>query len=256
MSPDSTGHPARVLQSFQVLPGRRGGQVEALFTSRAGGVSTGPYAGLNLGVHVGDEPAAVAANRSRLAAGLGLTDDRVRYLDQVHGTEVVEVTTPLDDAPPSADASVTRQTDVALAVLVADCTPLLLADPEAGVIGAAHAGRLGMLSGVVPATVAAMRDLGARHVQAIVGPSICGRCYAVPADLRDAAAAAHPEAAARTWIGTPAIDVAAGVVAQLADLGVATRWVPGCAREENDLYSHRRDGVTGRYAGVIVRRES
>ena len=100
-----------------------------------------------------------------------------------------------------------------------------------------------------------MRELGAVRLEATVGPSVCGRCYEVPEPMRAEAVQAWPETCAVTWTGTPAIDVAAGVVAQLTRLGVGVTWLPGCARERDDLYSHRRDGVTGRFAGVIVRRQ-
>ena len=132
---------------------------------------------------------------------------------------------------------------------------VLLADPVAGVVGAAHAGRPGMLAGVVPATVAAMRDLGARTISAVVGPSVCGRCYEVPAEMQQAAARVVPEVLARTWAGTPSIDVATGVVTQLAGLGVAVTWVPGCTYEDARFYSYRRSGTTGRFGGVVLRRE-
>ena len=112
------------------------------------------------------------------------------------------------------------------------------------------------MAGVVPASVEAMRELGARRIHAVVGPSVCGRCYEVPAQMRDVAAERSPASRAVTWAGTPAIDVAAGVVEQLADLDVPVRWVPGCTREDDDLFSYRRDGRTGRTAGVIVRRSA
>lgn len=237
------------------------------FTDGLGGASRGGYAlaageddraaaagGLNLGGHVGDDPQAVHANRAALAAELGVPAQRLVFANQVHGRDVAVVDGPWSGPVPDVDALVTTQTGLALGVLVADCTPVLLADPEAGVIGAAHAGRPGMMAGVVEAVVTAMRDLGARRLEATVGPSVCGRCYEVPAELRDQAAAVTPESAARTWVGTPAIDVATGVVAQLDALGVAVDWVPGCSVEQaGRLYSYRRDGQTGRFAGVIVR---
>ena len=202
-----------------------------------------------------DDPAAVAENRARLAEAVGVAGDRLVGLDQVHGAEVAHVREKPAVAP-TADALVTEVPDLALMVLVADCTPVLLADAEAGVVGAAHAGRPGMVAGVVPASVEAMRELGARRIHAVVGPSVCGRCYEVPAQMRDVAAERSPASRAVTWAGTPAIDVAAGVVEQLADLDVPVRWVPGCTREDDDLFSYRRDGRTGRTAGVIVRRSA
>jgi YfiH family protein len=154
--------------------------------------------------------------------------------------------------PPPADGVVTATPGLALAVLVADCTPVLLADTSAGVVGAVHAGRPGLTARIVDVAVATMRELGARDIAAVVGPSVCGRCYEVPEELRAAAAEVAPESSARSWSGTPAIDVATGVVAQLAANDVAVQWVPGCAREDVRLFSYRRDGRTGRFAGVVV----
>jgi hypothetical protein len=229
-------------------------RVDLGFTGRSAGTGREPFTGLNLGGHVGDDPDTVESNRAALAGEVGVARERLLFMSQVHGTEVVEVDGPWTGEPPAVDGIVTRAPGLALAVLVADCVPLLLHDAGAGVVGAVHAGRPGMVSGIVPRAVAAMRDLGARSVRATVGPSVCGRCYEVPAEMARAAAAVTPAAAARSWQGTPAVDVAAGVVEQLADAGVPVAWVPGCTREDRDLYSYRRDGTTGRFAGVVVRR--
>lgn len=225
----------------------RSGVVRAV-TDRSAGASTGRYAGLNLGAHVGDDPDAVSANRALLSERLGRP---VVYMDQCHGAEVA-VVDGVPDAPPSCDAVVTRSTQVALAVLVADCVPVLLSG-SGGVVAAVHAGRPGLVAGVVPRTLAVMGDLGAGQVDAVVGPSVCGRCYEVPEPMRDTAAGVEPVSATVSWSGTPAIDVAAGVVAQLRAGGAEVRWVPGCSRERDDLYSYRRDGRTGRFAGVVAR---
>ena len=223
------------------------------FTDRSGGVSAPPYAGLNLGGHVGDAPEAVRENRTRVAVGMGVDPDRLVLMDQCHGAEVA-VVTGRPDGPLAVDGVVTSEPDLALGVLVADCTPVLLSDEGAGVIGAVHAGRPGMAGGIVAVAVSAMRDVGATSITAVVGPSVCGRCYEVPLAMREGAAAVSPESRAVTWTGTPAIDVASGVVAQLRAAGVEdVTWVAGCAREEPTLYSYRRDGTTGRFAGVIVR---
>ncbi len=140
-------------------------------------------------------------------------------------------------------------------VRVADCVPVLLADPVVGVIGAAHAGRNGLAEGVVPACVEEMRLLGATHLEAWVGPHICGSCYEVPAELRDEVAAIEPVTATTTSWGTPALDIGAGVTAQLERLGVTVTDVSRCTLESADLYSYRRDGSrSGRLAGVIRRR--
>ncbi len=224
-----------------------GGARRAL-TGRAGGVSSGPWAGLNLGLHVDDDPADVAENRRRLTAAVGRP---LVWMDQCHGAEVAVVDA-VPDVAPQCDALVTTSSDLALAVLVADCVPVLLASPE-GVVAAVHAGRPGLVAGVVPAAVAAMRDLGARTVDAVVGPSVCGRCYEVPPAMRDVAAAVEPVSATVSWTGTPAIDVAAGVVAQLHALELPVTWVPGCTRESDELYSYRASGTTGRFAGVVAR---
>ena len=216
-------------------------------TDRSDGVSAGRYAGLNLGSHVEDDPEAVAENRSRLAEKLGRP---VLYMAQCHGAHVA-VVDGMPTEPPRCDAVVTRSREVALAVLVADCVPVLLSS-TGGVVAAVHAGRPGLLARVVPRTLDAMADLGAGAVDAVVGPSVCGRCYEVPPEMRVAAARVQPVSATVSWTGTPAVDVAAGVVAQLHDAGVTVRWLPGCSRERPDLYSYRRDGLTGRFAGVVA----
>jgi YfiH family protein len=146
---------------------------------------------------------------------------------------------------------VTTTSGLALAVLVADCTPVLVADPDAGVVGVAHAGRPGLRAGVVTALVEAMHDLGARRLVGRVGPSICGRCYEVPLEMREDVAAVAPVSRSVTRRGTPSIDVASGVVAELAPHCAEVSWLPGCSAERADLFSYRRDGTTGRYAGVV-----
>ncbi len=231
----------------------RSGPVQWGFTDREGGVSAGDFGSLNLGGHVGDDPAAVEVNRSRVAESVGVPRDRLLFLQQCHGNDVLVVDGPWGESgPPPADGAVTRSAGLALATLVADCTPVLLADPAAGVVGAVHAGRPGMTSRIVDVAVDRMRELGAQQITAVVGPSVCGRCYEVPEQMRAAAAAVAPESSAVSWVGTPAIDVASGVVAQLHAKNVAVQWVPGCARESRSLYSYRRDGRTGRFAGIVV----
>lgn len=225
------------------------------FTDRWGGVSAAPYDRLNLGGAVGDEPAAVAANRELAAKSLGLPPDRVVWMNQVHGREVAVVEEPWGPAEvPAVDAVVTARQGLALAVLTADCTPVLLADPEAGVAGAAHAGRPGLLAGVVDAVVDAMRSLGAEpgRISAHLGPAVCGRCYEVPAAMREEAAGAIPETRATTSWGTPAIDIGAGVRARLSALGVADITTsPVCTLESPEHFSYRREKTTGRLASYV-----
>ncbi len=228
------------------------GRVRFAVTDRAGGSSRTPYDEANLGGHVGDDPADVERNRAALAELLSLPRERLVFMSQVHGQQVVQVDRPWTGPAPEADAMVSTTPGLALAVLVADCVPVLLADPDAGVVGVAHAGRPGLAAGVVPAAVAAMRDLGARRITARLGPSVCRRCYEVPAQMRADVASVAPEAFAIDRHGRPALDIAAGVLAQLASECSDLDQLPGCTRESPELYSHRRDGVTGRFAGVVV----
>ena len=225
------------------------------FTDRWGGVSTSPFQELNLGGAVGDDPAAVRDNRRLAAAGLGLDPADVVWMNQVHGREVAVVTgRQPDGSAPSVDALVTGRRGLALAVLTADCVPVLLADPVAGVVAAAHAGRPGLAAGVVPAAVAAMLDLGAvaERITAVIGASVCGRCYEVPAALRDEITALEPDTRSQTSWGTPALDLPAGVRAQLDRLGVAVRPEPHiCTMESADHFSYRREQRTGRLAGYV-----
>jgi YfiH family protein len=225
------------------------------FTDRWGGVSAVPYEELNLGGAVGDDPDAVRTNRELAAKSLGLDPDLVVWMNQVHGADVAVVEGPWGASDiPSVDALVTARRGLALAVLTADCTPVLLADPVAGIAGAAHAGRPGMVAGVVPAAVAAMVELGAdpARIVARTGPAVCGRCYEVPADMRADVAAVEPAAYAETSWGTPAVDVTAGAHAQLDRLGVRDReQSPVCTRESDDHFSYRRDRTTGRLASYV-----
>lgn len=231
------------------------GRVRFAFSDRHGGVSSPPYGSLNLAGHVGDDPAAVTANRLLAAKRLGVGRDRVVYLNQVHGKDVAVAREPWPDAEmPTADASVTGRAGLVLAIMVADCTPVLLADPVAGVAGAAHAGRPGMAAGVVPATIEAMVELGAdpARILAYTGPAVCGGCYEVPEDMRAQVADREPESWATTRKGTAAVDVPGGVWAQLKRAGVAGgHRSQTCAMESADHYSYRREGVTGRFAGFV-----
>ncbi|HWC20899.1 MAG TPA: peptidoglycan editing factor PgeF [Flexivirga sp.] len=235
------------------LTGPGGRVVDVGFTDTAGGVSpAGPIASLNLGGNVGDDPSNVVRNRGAVAAAVDVSPEDLVFMRQTHSDRVVS----LEDGhrDPEGDGIVTSSSGVALAVLVADCTPVLLADPAAGVIGAVHAGRPGMMARIVDRALDRMSEHGATNPVAIIGPSVCGRCYEVPLELREEAAAITPESRTVSWTGTPAIDVAGGVVAQLHARGVDTTWVPGCTRESDRLFSHRRDHRSGRFAGVIVQR--
>ncbi|MFD5128167.1 peptidoglycan editing factor PgeF [Streptomyces olindensis] len=226
------------------------------FTDRWGGVSAAPYEELNLGGAVGDDPDAVRTNRELAAKSLGIEPDRVVWMNQVHGSDVSVVDGPWGSSSdiPSVDAIVTARRGLALAVLTADCVPVLLADPVAGIAAAAHAGRPGMIAGVVPAALRAMTELGAEpsRIVARTGPTVCGRCYEVPEVMRAEVSAIEPAAYAETSWGTPAVDVSAGVHAQLERLGVRDReQSPVCTLESRDHFSYRRDRTTGRLAGYV-----
>ena len=226
-------------------------RVRRVVTTRAGGRSKAPYESFNLGDHVGDDPAAVHANRDRLATELGV--DHLVWMEQVHGRTVTTVAGPLDAPAEATDALVTNRPGLALVALVADCVPVLLADAEHGVAAAVHAGRVGARVGVVPAAVKAMVEAGAEvdRIEVLLGPSVCGECYEVPAAMRDDVAAHLPGSAAKSRKGTPALDLRAGLWQQLAGLGVAKIGVdPRCTVEDKTLFSHRRDGRTGRLAAV------
>lgn len=221
-------------------------------TDRHGGVSADPYGSRNLGGLCGDDPAAVMANRARTAVEFGL--ERVVFMRQVHSADVRYVSEPFGDDPPPLDGICTDVPGLGLAALCADCAPVLLAEPRAGLVGAAHSGRVGTVSGVVTALVEEMAKRGAdpARMTALIGPMACGTCYEVPAELRDAVAVSLPEAWSITSRNTPALDLRAAITSQLGRAGVGeithdTR----CTIETADLFSHRREGTTGRFAGYV-----
>lgn len=227
--------------------------VRAAFTGRPGGFSEPPWDSLNLGRGSGDTPEAVARNQEITAAACELAPDRLVWMHQVHGIGVSRVTGPETGAAPR-DASFTTVPGLALGALSADCPAVLVADPAARIVGAAHSGRLGTALGVVPALVQAMAAAGADpdRMHAVIGPGICGGCYEVPAAMRDSVAAAAPGSGCTTRAGTPGLDLAAGITGQLTRLGVRQVRTDGrCTAEDRDLYSYRRDGRTGRFAGLI-----
>ncbi|MCX6401212.1 MAG: peptidoglycan editing factor PgeF [Propionibacteriales bacterium] len=235
------------MYSFRITTG----PVDLAFTDRVGGVSAAPFDALNVALDGVDADASRAENL-RLLLDDFAPGDELCDLHQVHGATVEVVDARHRGGRPDADSIVTGSPGLTLMVRAADCVPVLLADPEAQVIGAAHAGRLGMVRGVVPATVARMRELGAERITAWVGPHICGACYEVPAVLQDEVAAAVPASRATTSWGTPALDIGAGVRAQLAIDDVEVVDAGRCTRESPELYSYRRDGAdAGRQAGLI-----
>ena len=225
--------------------------VRALITTRAGGVSQGAYASLNLGDHVGDEAAAVAENRARLAL---LLPDSPLWLRQVHGTGVAD--TRSARAGCEADASMTRESGRVLAVLTADCLPVLLADDTGSAIAVAHAGWRGLVAGVIERTVDAL-NLEPGRLVAYLGPAIGPSAFEVGDEVRHAFVAPDAEAAAAFVPGGTAgkwfADLYMLARQRLARLGTTRVFGGGfCTHGEADrFFSHRRDRVTGRMASLI-----
>ncbi|MDJ0016121.1 peptidoglycan editing factor PgeF [Rhodococcus erythropolis] len=229
-------------------------RVRRVVTSRAGGVSASPYESFNLGDHVGDDPAAVEANRRRLAREIGVEPDHLVWMEQIHSRNVTVVTEPTDEVIPVTDALVTTVPGLALATLSADCVPVLLSDEEAGVIAAVHAGRIGARIGIVPRVLAEMVRQGAdvSRIGAFLGPAASGRQYEVPAAMRADVEKHLPGSATRTEKGTPGLDLRAGLRKQLLAAGVSgVAEDPRCTIEDRALFSHRRESLTGRQAAVI-----
>jgi len=215
----------------------------SVFTTRRNGASLAPYESLNLAQHVGDDAQTVAHNRELLRKITG----PVQFMNQVHGDDVVEVKTLIDD--PTCDALITTVPGIALAVMVADCIPLLLS--SSGVVGAVHVGRRGLMNSVAIKAVEAMRALGAGQIHAQLGASICGRCYEVPQELADEVCAKHPAASSLTNNLTPALDLPRALIADLVAIGVTYEASPICTLENNEYFSYRRHNITGRNAGVV-----
>jgi purine-nucleoside/S-methyl-5'-thioadenosine phosphorylase / adenosine deaminase len=230
------------------------GTIDLAFTDRHGGVSPPPYDTLDLSRTRAASQPDLAENFRRLARAFAV--DGFATMRQVQGADVAVVSS-VDDPQPAADALVTSAPDVALCVRVGDCVPLVLADPDSGVIAVAHAGRAGIVAGVVAATVATMRADGAEAVTAWVGPHVCGDCYEVPAQMRTDVSVVAPAAFACTTKGTASVDLGAAVTAQLAAVGCVVIDRSVCTLESADFYSYRRDGnSSGRFAGLVVRRSS
>ncbi len=217
----------------------------ATFTNRLGGLSQGPYSSLNLGDHVGDESSDVLGNRQIIEKAHG----PIQFMNQVHGSRIVIIENVTDEAP-TADALVTGIPGITLAVMVADCIPLLLTSREA--VAAVHVGRRGLVNGIVVKTLESMREMGAQDICATIGPAICGRCYEVSSQLHDEVIAQFPLASAKTISGTPALDLPKALMAVLQGAGVgAITNQEICTVENQDLFSYRRDGVTGRQVGLV-----
>ncbi len=218
---------------------------QLLFTARTGGVSTDEFSSLNLGDHVGDNPADVSQNREIL--GKLVSQSAPVFMDQVHGDSVVEITAESRKLV-TADAIITKVVGLPLVVLVADCLPILISGGS--VVGAVHAGRKGILNGIISNTVLAMRNLGARELKAKIGPAICRDCYEVDLQMYENALSQSAELA--TSPEQHCLDLVTAAKSQLQSLGVETTSVDICTAHDTNYFSYRRDGQTGRSAGVIV----
>lgn len=229
-------------------------RIRRVTTTRAGGVSVSPFDRFNLGDHVGDDPAAVRANRARLAKAVGLSLERVRWMNQVHSDRVVTVNEPSLESIPDADGLVTATPKLALAVVTADCVPLLFADARAGVVAAVHAGRVGAAAGVALRAVDAMVAAGATvgDISVLLGPSVSGPNYEVPAEMAADVESKLPGSRTTTQRGTPALDLRAGLARQLASVGIKAIDIdPRCTVADTRLFSHRRQAPTGRLASLV-----
>lgn len=226
-------------------------RVRALSTTRAGGVSVAPYDSLNLGTHVGDDPANVAANRAQVRR---IVPSEPAWLNQVHGTAVVDAASVA--GVPDADASVSRTPGAVCVVMTADCLPVLLCDRAGTVVGAAHAGWRGLHGGVIEATITAMQVAPA-DVIAWLGPAIGPTAFEVGDEVRAAFVAVDAIAdAAFKPAGQPGkwlADIYLLARQRLAALGVTAVYGGDCCTvsESRRFFSYRRDGVTGRMASLV-----
>ena len=215
------------------------------FTDRTGGLSTGAFLSRNLATHVGDDHVTVLTNRTELENLLGLP---IQFMNQVHGNVVAAVGEVII-AEPTADALITQSAGIGLAVMVADCIPLLLASSQT--VAAVHVGRKGLMNNVALTAIKEMRSRGASEITAVVGPSICGRCYEVSQDIYDDVSKTFPLAASKTQDGGFSLDLSRALIDQLQTIGVTVIDEGRCTVEDSNLYSYRRDGVTGRQVGVV-----
>ena len=213
-----------------------------LFTARSGGVSTGAFSSLNLANHVGDESSSVEKNREILRKSISAS--QIQFMNQVHGNHV-EVVSDLQRTEPTADAMVTKEKGLALAVMVADCLPILI--DGGSVIGAVHVGRKGMSNKIIKNTVVKMKDSGGEDLKATIGPGICGNCYEVEEAMYKDLIKNFPSADG----GFRKIDIRRESTQQLIGLGVKVENIEICTLEDEKYYSYRRNNQTGRQCGVI-----
>lgn len=218
----------------------------AIFTSRHTGKSNAPYNSRNLALHVGDNEELVRGNRRDLAAELGVLPERLFFMEQTHGVEVVLIDEKSDNSlTVSCDAMITRTPGTALAVMVADCAPLLLVGEHT--TAAIHVGWRGLFDGIVEKVIDLMAG---ERFRALIGPTICGKCYRIGEDL-------HLQAQQREFItGVDTLDIPQSILKILRNESgtslISSQWNGICTFESADHYSYRRDGITGRQAGVVI----
>ena len=218
---------------------------QMLFTARHGGNSEGEFASLNLGDHVGDASEAVANNRKVLQSLVSRIEPI--FMNQVHGNDVVEV----DEGSINqitADALITRKRGLPLAVLSADCLPILIKGEN--IVGAIHAGRKGILNGIIERTITKMRELGGNELSATIGPAICGSCYEV--DIQMYLEAIEIDQNLATTLETHGLDLKKAAAGQLRSQKVSVTDLGICTAHDPNFFSYRRDGISGRSVGVIV----
>lgn len=194
---------------------------------------------------MGDEPDAVKKNRARLSQHFGVP---MQFMNQVHGADVQQIDEVIPD--PTVDALITMTPGLGLAVMVADCIPLLFWDESQSVVAAVHVGRRGAINGIVANVVGQMRSLSSASLSAAIGPHICADCYVVGEEIAIEFGAVHPNAVLRRDEVT--LDLSGALKGDLAEMKVQVTNHHSCTVEDPLLYSYRRDGVTGRFAGVIA----
>ena len=232
---------------MRVLPFSLHPHVVAAFSGRDEG---------NQATHTGEDPARVGRSRAVLAAELSVQPERLRWLHQVHSARVVPAPSSGDDTP-EADAMLDVSASLAPVILTADCLPVLFAARGAELetrLAAAHAGRRGLLAGVLTTTVQSLRAGGADRAEAWIGPAICGACYEVPADMREQAEAERPGIGALTSWGTASLDLPAAAEAELSALGVLVHRSGTCTLHDPGYFSYRAGDVSARNASVVVAR--
>ncbi|MGO2032122.1 polyphenol oxidase family protein [Glutamicibacter bergerei] len=214
----------------------------------------------NLALHVNDDPHLVGEHRARLEDSIGVRRFSLHFMNQIHSTEVVHIasqrrTSWTEPEAPTCDALVDPTGREALAVMVADCLPVLFVAKDATqkqtFTAAAHAGRRGLLDGILTRTVGELQALGATHIEAVIGPAICGRCYEVPESMAAESEESRPGIRSNTSWGTAALDLPASAQKELSDLGVSVQQSGVCTLEDERFFSYRRSSRSGRLAGLI-----